>query len=228
MLVLLRECARRVQAESGFPGRWAQLSLGGPGSPGPFGQSTSLLPVPHQPRRRRIWEPPCRSPASRAVCPGKAMVLRWVFERVEGQAIVAKWSPSFESRRVDGECMERATVVSAQLDALSGAGCLQSVALEQSFCREVVSTRKKMHQLKVENYSLLNRISEDFSWGHSLSAGAEGRLPRGRGARIHGSFCSKNQVFRAWKDYCSLKKHRTSQVTESSAFLCMEDRSPSR
>lgn len=50
------------------------------------------------------------------------MVLRWVFERAEGQAIVAKWSPSFESRRVDGERMERATLVSTQLDALSGAG----------------------------------------------------------------------------------------------------------
>ena len=49
-----------------------------------------------------------------------------------------------------------------------------------------MSTEKKMHNLKVENYILFGELSEDFS-EELLQGGKEG-------ARIHRGFCNRDQV----------------------------------
>ena len=48
-----------------------------------------------------------------------------------------------------------------------------------------MSTEKKMHNLKAENYVLFGGLAEDFSPGDSLSDGSEGGSEEAReGARI--------------------------------------------
>ena len=55
-----------------------------------------------------------------------------------------------------------------------------------------MSTEKKMQNLKVENYVLFGRFSEDLSPEDSLSDRSEEVLQRGKGgARIHRSFATK-------------------------------------
>ena len=70
-----------------------------------------------------------------------------------------------------------------------------SVVLEDTFHWKVLSTEKKTHNLKVENYVLFGGLSEVLSPRCSLSNSSEGLPLRGkRGARIYRSFCNKNQV----------------------------------
>ena len=81
--------------------------------------------------------------------------------------------------------------------------------------------KKKKHNLKVENYVLFSRFSEDLSPEDSLSDCSEGLLRRGQGGtRIYRGFCNKNQVVGTSKDY--VKENQTSQVNEFSIFLGME------
>ena len=68
-----------------------------------------------------------------------------------------------------------------------------------------------MHNLKVENYGLFSRLTEDLSPGYSFSDSSEGLVQRGKGgARIYSSFCKKKGKRkekpktgnRTSKDYC--------------------------
>ena len=62
--------------------------------------------------------------------------------------------------------------------------------------------RKKMHDLKVENYVLFSIQTQGLSLGDSLSESAKGPLRRRKeGARICRNFCNKNQVVRTSEDY---------------------------
>ena len=67
---------------------------------------------------------------------------------------------------------------------------------------------KKIHNLKVENYVLFSRLSEDLSLEHSLSDSSEQLLQRGKGGA---SFCNKDEVVGILKDYCPLKGEKKSQ-----------------
>ena len=62
---------------------------------------------------------------------------------------------------------------------------------------------KKKHNLKGESYVLFGGLSEDSSQEDSLSDSSEGLFQKGRGgARVHRSFCNKNQIVGTSKDYC--------------------------
>ena len=57
--------------------------------------------------------------------------------------------------------------------------------------------QQKTHNLKVENYVLFVRLSEDFK------KSSEGLFQRGKGGvRLYKSFYNKDQVVRTAKDYC--------------------------
>ena len=49
---------------------------------------------------------------------------------------------------------------------------------------------KKMCSLKFENYVLFSGLTEDLSWGYSLSDSSKGLFQRGKGgARVYRTFC---------------------------------------
>ena len=69
-----------------------------------------------------------------------------------------------------------------------------------------MTEKKKLHNLKVENYVLFGGLAEDLSPGDSLSDSSEGLLQRGKvGVKIYRGFCNKNQVVGTSKDYYFLK-----------------------
>ena len=60
-----------------------------------------------------------------------------------------------------------------------------SLELSQTFgtalTNRLSTEKKKTHNLKVENYVLFGRLSEDLSPGGSLSDSSKGLFPRGKG-----------------------------------------------
>ena len=66
----------------------------------------------------------------------------------------------------------------------------------------VILPTGKLHNLKVENYILFGRYTEDFSPGDSLSNSSENVFSRSKGgARIYRRFCRKDQVVGKLKYY---------------------------
>ena len=66
----------------------------------------------------------------------------------------------------------------------------------------VILSTGKLHNLKVENYVLFGKHTEDFSPGDSLSNSPKILFSRGKeGARIYRKFCKKDQVVGKLKYY---------------------------
>ena len=93
----------------------------------------------------------------------------------------------------------------------------------------LLSTEKKMHNLKVENYILFSGHTEDLSLGHSLSDSSEGLFQWGKGgARVcrflHNKQTNKQKTPGSWniKTLLLIKENQTSPVNEFSPLLCME------
>ena len=85
-----------------------------------------------------------------------------------------------------------------------------------------------MHNLKVENYVLFDRLSEDLLLGDSLSDSSEGLFQSSNGGyRIYRSFWEKikkkNKKTGSWniKRLLLIKENQTSQVNEFNTFLCI-------
>ena len=74
------------------------------------------------------------------------------------------------------------------------------IMVRESCDCKMLSTEKKMHNLKVENYALFGGHTEDLNPGDSLSDSSEGLFQRGKSrARTYRCFCKKAQVLKHQK-----------------------------
>ena len=86
--------------------------------------------------------------------------------------------------------------------------------------------KKMMHNLKIKNYVLFGRHTEDLSPKDRFSENSEGLLWRGKGgARIYRSFCKKTKtkqnINSRDKRLLLIKENQTAQVNWFSTFLCV-------
>ena len=54
-----------------------------------------------------------------------------------------------------------------------------------------MSTEKKMHNLKAENYVLFGGLTEDYNLGYKISESSEGLFRRGKGGTERKNTCSQ-------------------------------------
>ena len=81
----------------------------------------------------------------------------------------------------------------------------------------------KMHNLKVKNYMLLGRQTEDSSPESSISDSSKSLLQRGMGgARMHRGFLQQRPGGQNMKRLLLVRENQTSWVGEFCVFLCME------